>query len=89
MNVGDVYFEKNTVTKVDANGKEVEMEIERVNAIEIPDNATNGDMIKAMFPKAPIKYEEFLIKIHFYEPAKIDITFHKCWWDAPYKENKK
>lgn len=87
MNVGDVYFEKNTVIGIDLSG--VHSKCEEVNAIEIPENATNGDMIKAMFPKAPIKYEEFLIKIHFYEPAKIDITFHKCWWDAPYKENKK
>ena len=31
MNVGDVYFEKNIVTKVNTNGRGVEMETKRVD----------------------------------------------------------
>lgn len=54
----------------------------------IPDNATNGDMIKAMFP---------YIKIYEHEKTDIsdahiqidiwDFTNYvsKDWWDAPYK----
>lgn len=58
------------------------------NAIIIPENATNGDMIKAMFP---------YIKIHEHEKTDIcdayiqidiwdfSIYVSKEWWNAPYK----
>ena len=56
--------------------------------IQNPDNATNGDMIKAMFPN---------IKIHEHEKTDIcdayiqidiwdfSICVSKDWWNAPYK----
>lgn len=37
----------------------------------IPDNATNGDIIKALFPKIDDNYSNV-----------IDL---KLWWNAPYK----
>ena len=40
-----------------------------VNAIPIPENATNGDMIKAMFPNEP----------------DFEYDFFRDWWNAPYK----
>lgn len=56
----------------------------KINAIIIPDNATNGDMIKAMF-NVTIK--------HIYKEENTIITIldgkTKCfdldWWNAPYK----
>lgn len=40
----------------------------------IPDNATNGDMIKALFPNLGIN-----------SPLKCNDT---NWWNAPYKEKQ-
>lgn len=44
-----------------------------VNAIPIPDGATNGDMIKAMFPKDYIKIYDRSVS---------------SWWNAPYEGGK-
>ena len=45
----------------------------------LPDNPTNGDMIKAMFPD---------IDFHCMEGAFGKISFDLVWWNSPYaKEN--
>ena len=49
----------------------------------IPDNATNGDMIKAMFPNANISIYGNIVKV---ELDNIYVQeFHISWWNAPYK----
>lgn len=56
-----------------------------VNAIPIPDGATNGDMIMAMFPnvEANVFVKEVGVKgLDTYS------TFTKKWWDAPYEGGK-
>ena len=61
------------------------------NAIIVPENATNGDMINALFPNAKN------IRVDGGYPLNyiIEGEWHrnlKEWWDAPYKErsdNKK
>jgi len=56
----------------------------KVSAIKIPQNATNGDAIKAIFPN--IKIEE--IDNDFLVVRNWDIQgtpFFKVWWNAPYK----
>lgn len=56
-----------------------------VNAIPIPDGATNGDMIMAMFPnaKANVFVKEVGVKgLDTYS------TFTKTWWNAPYEGGK-
>lgn len=62
-----------------------------VNAIPIPENATNGDMIKAMFPNFKITdLKNKMIKVDISE--SYDEYFEKTWWNSPYKresENKK
>ena len=60
--------------------------------IEIPDKATNGDVIKAVFPDAKIselksKYERTKIAVEWkFEsiPAYYNL-FYEDWWNAPYK----
>ncbi len=55
------------------------------NCIEIPEGATNGDMIKAMFPECCSNMGnldnrivvDFMGDLH---------TFNKDWWNAPYKK---
>ena len=58
--------------------------------IKIPDNATNGDMIKALFPKASFKYPQsiFETQVKGYIALDFPVKFHRDWWDAPYKENE-
>jgi len=48
------------------------------NAIIVPDNATNGDMIEAMFPN------ELLTSITSTLWWGDNMSFNKDWWDAPY-----
>ena len=56
-----------------------------INAIVIPKNATNGDMIKAMFSNTESRLDEntgiMLIK---WEDGTCK-TFKEHWWNAPYK----
>lgn len=44
--------------------------------IKIPDNATNGDVIKAIFPETKDLTGRF------------GVYLESEWWSAPYKENK-
>ena len=57
-----------------------------VNAIPISDNATNGDMIKALFPN----YEETRmcrdVRYGSKEYYNLEFVIDEDWWDAPYKE---
>lgn len=53
-----------------------------------PDNATNGDMIKTIFPNLEWRDERGDTKSYILEPEHILspklIAFNR-WWDAPYK----
>ena len=57
----------------------------------IPSNATNGDVIKALFPN--VETHEFAITIHATTKVEcngvkggISYDFWKEWWNAKYKE---
>lgn len=57
-----------------------------LDTIELPENPTNGDMIKAMFPNATIEYwaEYSTYNVEF--PNDNDVKhFSYHWWNAPYK----
>lgn len=51
-----------------------------VQAIPIPDNATNGDIMKNTFPNVPVKIFEDMNTVIFGN-AQFDLD----WWNAPYK----
>ena len=59
----------------------------------IPDNATNGDIIKAIFPNARVEAifpigncdEVFYIPIEKVDGVTNEMRVMKSWWDAPYK----
>lgn len=69
-----------------------------VNAIPIPDDATNGDMIKAMFPKAEFnnampftdgRWETMNLDTEnrlraIYKPTQL--RTYTDWWNAPYRK---
>ena len=52
-----------------------------VQAIPIPDNATNGDVIKAIFPNVYSEECDYDIFI----TLDGDTRFTYDWWNAPYK----
>lgn len=51
--------------------------------LTIPENPTNGDVLKAMFPDASVLTETDMIVV-----VDIDRSTHfsKDWWDAPWKK---
>lgn len=58
-----------------------------ISAIPIPEGATNGDMVKAMFPNAEYGKDE-LGNMFVISSAQLGyIAFRECWWNAPYKGN--
>lgn len=50
-----------------------------------PRNATNGDMIKAMFPNAKVSV---FVKEVGVKGLDTYSTFTKKWWNAPYEGGK-
>lgn len=67
--------------------------------VEIPDNVTNGDIIKALFPN-PTENSQYTVgedrvhstsngEMHYYSISKsMQFICSTDWWNAPYKENK-
>ena len=49
------------------------------DGIQLPKNATNGDIIKALFPEIAL-YEK--------KHNGIEITFNGSFWNAPYKRSE-
>lgn len=57
---------------------------EAPTVLTIPDNPTNGDMIKVLFPNVKIVDNGFTIE--WRENGKFITTFDgNDWWNAPYK----
>lgn len=55
------------------------------NAIRIPENATNGDMLKAIFPQWNLREGiGFEYKL-FGEKHKFEGLVDEDWWNAPYR----
>ena len=62
---------------------------ETVNAVVIPKGATNGDMIKALFPEWKIEHIRKMSGVNRYE-CNIDtinrISFYDDWWNTEYNQ---
>lgn len=56
-----------------------------VNAIPIPEGATNGDMIKVMFPSVEVKEKNNCYEVYF-GIGTASQYFNHQWWNAPYKK---
>ena len=56
------------------------------NGTPIPDNATNGDVIKAMFPDAEIHIDGNDVFVHH---IGFWIKYNIRWWNAPYQKGGK
>lgn len=60
---------------------------EKVDFIEIPEGATNGDMIKAMFPNAK-KHESIEYHNILFAPSCHLECCNEDWWNSPYRKEK-
>lgn len=58
-----------------------------VNLIEIPKNATNGDVIKVMFPLVEVKEKNNGYEVYF-GIGTASQYFNYQWWNALYKESE-
>ena len=58
----------------------------------VPDNATNGEVIQALFPKAKIFENESKTEYRYVDVflcSEHDMNcFTKEWWNAPYRADK-
>ena len=75
------------VIKVDDCGSNIgDYDIPIHNAIIIPEGATNGDMIKTMFPNVECGKDE-LGNVFIISSAQLGyIAFRESWWNTPYKK---
>ena len=57
--------------------------------LTIPDNPTNGDMIKAMFPNITVRDSYYTycveVKLEYHSQYDTGLLFDKKWWNAPCK----
>ena len=54
------------------------------NGTPIPDNSTNGDVIKALFPTADISLNDSCVDYTVVNRYGFDQT----WWDSPYQKGE-
>lgn len=62
-----------------------------IQAIPITENATNGDMIKAMFPQIKMREHNkfmFVVEGMAFNHESYSNLFFKDWWNAPYEEKR-
>ena len=61
-----------------------------INGILLPENATNGDVIKAVFPNALIS--DYIVNdmtiIYLQDENESEMVVPEDWWFAPYKEGE-
>lgn len=62
--------------------------IPEVEAIEIKEEMTNGDMIKAMFPSSEVR-ETMDDLVHYTLDGYVGAYTPKDWWNTPYKKEVK
>ena len=55
---------------------------------EISDNATNGDVIKVLYPNADIEIHNITVYVIFDMRSNV-ISFDLDWWNAPYQKGGK
>ena len=58
------------------------VDIDRVSAVRVPENGTNGDMIEAMFPKVPVGVSLDVDG----DTGEMTFKISKDWWNSKYEE---
>ena len=84
LNEAQIEFDKNYYGLGEA--KQIVDNVPTVDAIEIPNGATNGDMIKTIFPN--IEIEGIGGEIKCIAVKNGTSYFALDWWNAPYKRGR-
>ena len=61
-------------------------QVMQLPSIKVPDNPTNGDMIKAMFPCEEKECVNSIDYRTYYEGLDFLKGFNTDWWNAPYRK---
>ena len=73
-----------------SNVRPKDYEIAVINGTPIPDNATNGDVIKTMFGDDKVSafmgYVRIMAKVGNWCNEGVVAEFDKDWWNAPYQK---
>ena len=67
------------------------VDIPREDVVRIPDNTTNGDVIKALFPDLKITRElKDVVTVYALCPDGNEFVIHfdSDWWNAPYRRDE-
>ena len=71
----------------------LDMGIKAIKQWSIPEGATNGDMIKTVFPNAKVRTNYYTycvdVKLEYHSQYDTGLLFDKDWWNAPYKREVK
>ena len=61
------------------------------NGTPIPDNATNGEVIKTMFDTTEEHFydEDRMVDVYGLDRSDDPSTFYADWWNAPYQKGDK
>ena len=59
------------------------------NGTPIPNNATNGDVIKAMFPSIKLEHDDGAFVFYKDFDSELAHNFFRDWWNALYQKGDK
>ena len=95
IDINEIAYKNAThIPSIDWNGNLLRIVNDALhNGTPIPDNATNGDVIKAMFPKdvKVITQHDDIFGRRFIDlrVGQLDCELDDEWWNAPYQKGGK
>lgn len=91
--IQEITLEDSLTVLTHRKGDEVTCHIEAPIVLTIPDNPTNGDMIRAMFKPYQIFVHTYCVNVylteHDFNTGNCWQGFDVDWWNAPYNFRQK
>ena len=97
LNIEALNHIREALKKANMRGEDIKVFVDSTpTVLTIPDNPTNGDMIKALFPYIEPKFyknmsDMYTVYIKIDDKVYGDMynihTFSTDWWNAPYKRD--
>lgn len=86
IDIPEWVYEEIKTKDFEVNGFSVDVAI--MNGTLLPENATNGDVIKAVFPNAEIEVYQTIVLVKYTEQNNEWVSYSPVWWNAPYEADK-
>ena len=78
---------KSRLKKLEHQGLLSEKDLNRI--VVIPNNATNGQVIKSMFSISKETFTNYsTVEVYGLDDEKTSTEFYADWWNAPYKKGE-